>query len=103
MIGITEIIFSGIIFCVIWFLIFKFKLIYDEKSKLRNINARLEKQDIKTPELLAELKGHSDSITRQLQEKKEKEEEAKKQKKEDKKPGFLGKINFFKKKGVKKE
>ena len=100
MIGITEIIFSGIIFCVIWFLIFKFKLIYDEKSKLRNINARLEKQDIKTPELLAELKGHSDSISKQLQEQKEKKEAELKQKKQDKKPFFKG---FFKKKGVKKE
>jgi len=100
MIGITEIIFSGIIFCVIWFLIFKFKLIYDEKSKLRNINARLEKQDLKAPELLAELKEHSDSRNKQLEEQKEKEE-AKKQKKEDKKPGFFKR--FSKKKGVKKE
>jgi len=103
MIGITEIIFSFIIFCVIWFLVFKFKLIYDEKSKIRNINERLEKQDIKVPELLADMKGHNTKIANKIQEEKQKKEEVAKQKKADKKPGFLGKIKFFKKKGVKKE
>lgn len=103
MIGVTEIIFSIIIFCVIWFLVFKFKLLYDEKSKIRNINERLEKQDIKVPELLVEMKGHNDKIAAKIQEEKEKKEAAIKEKKAAKKPGFLGKIKFFKKKGVKKE
>jgi len=103
MIGITEIIFSFIIFCVIWFLVFKFKLIYDEKSKLRNINERLEKQDIKVPELLLDIKGHNKEVANKIQEEKEKKEAAIKEKKAAKKPGFLGKLNLFKKKGVKKE
>lgn len=47
MIGITEIIFSIIIFALIWYAIFKFKLIY-EKKKINNkerILKRIEEQN----------------------------------------------------------
>lgn len=53
--GIVELIFSIIIFCIIWVLIFKFKLILDEKRKLKNIDKKIEGQDIKT-DLIDELK-----------------------------------------------
>lgn len=76
MIGVTEIIFSFIIFCVIWFLVFKFKLLYDEKSKIRNINERLEKQNIQVPELLSKMKGHSEEVTKIREEEKQKKEAA---------------------------
>ncbi len=45
--GAVEIVFSTIAFFVIWFLIFKFKLMYDEKKAIQNINKKLEDQDKK--------------------------------------------------------
>jgi len=97
MIGLPEIIFSVIIFCVLWFIIFKFKLIYDEKSKLRNINARLEKQDFKAPELLADMKGHNELISKQIEEK----ERIEREKKENKPKKKLFNFKFLKKAGDK--
>jgi len=47
MIGIAEIIFSIIAFCVSWFLIFKFRLLWLEKNKYKNIVEKMEKQEKK--------------------------------------------------------
>lgn len=48
MINLVTIIFSLISFCVIWFLIFKFILIIDQKKKFKNIEEKIENQSIKT-------------------------------------------------------
>ena len=45
MIGVAEIIFSLFMFCMLWFVIFKFKLMYDKKKKLKNIPEKIEKQN----------------------------------------------------------
>lgn len=42
--GIVEIIVSVILFCIIWFIIFKIKLIYDEKMMNKNLIDKIEKQ-----------------------------------------------------------
>lgn len=42
--GVT-LIFALIMFCVIWFLIYKFKLIIAEKKKVKNIKEKIEKQE----------------------------------------------------------
>ena len=44
MIGTLEIILSIIVFCIIWFVIFKLKLIYDEKKIRKNINKKIDNQ-----------------------------------------------------------
>lgn len=44
MIGWGEILLSIFSFCIIWFLIFKIKLMYDVKKILENIEEKIEKQ-----------------------------------------------------------
>ena len=46
--GLAEIIFSTIIFIIIWFIVFKLMLMYDKKQPLKNIGNRIEEQDKKT-------------------------------------------------------
>ena len=47
-IGLAEIIFSIIVFSIIWYVIFKFKIIYQEKKILKKsyIEKRLDKQKL---------------------------------------------------------
>ena len=45
--GIVEIIFSIILFCIIWFIIFKVKLIYDEKMMKKNLIDNIKEQEDK--------------------------------------------------------
>ena len=47
MIGIVEIIFSLIMFCALWFIIFKFMLKYASKKILKDIVEKMEKQNKK--------------------------------------------------------
>ena len=47
MIGVAEIIFSIILFCALWFFIFKFVLKYEDKKNLKNIVKKMEDQDKK--------------------------------------------------------
>jgi len=99
MIGIIEIAFSTVMFCVIWFLIFKFKLMISEKKRFKNMFERIEKQDVKT-DLINEIKG----VQEKLLSNKEKIAKEIEEKKKSKKPEFLGKFKLFKKKKeVKKE
>ncbi len=44
MIGILEIIFSIIVFCVIWFVIFKLKIYYNEKTIRKDIENKIDNQ-----------------------------------------------------------
>lgn len=56
MIGLIEIIFILIISCVIWYIIFKLKLQFDSRDKLRNIEKKIEDQGEKLLEFQKELK-----------------------------------------------
>ena len=42
MIGLSEIIFSFIMFCIIWFFIFKFALMIHKKKIIKNMSKRVE-------------------------------------------------------------
>lgn len=55
MIDLVTIIFALLMFCVIWFLIFKFYFIVSMKKQFKNIEQKLEKQNIKT-DLIDEIK-----------------------------------------------
>lgn len=59
MIGLGEIIIAIISFCIIWFLIFKIRLMYDVKKILENIEEKIEKQtgNLFTQEAKQDLKG----------------------------------------------
>lgn len=46
--GLAEIIFATIVFIIIWFVVFKIKLMYDEKKPLTNIGNKIQEQDKKT-------------------------------------------------------
>lgn len=106
MIGVIEIIFSIIAFCVIWYFIFKVLLKIYNKKPYKNIDTKLEKQQerFKTEDLVKELSNYRKENPKQKIEDmiKPLKPEPKKQKEKKKKLSFkLPKI-FMKKDGNKK-
>lgn len=111
MIGALEIIFAAVMFCVIWFLIFKILLKVDKKKPLMNIEKKLEAQQekIKTGELLEQIKNQKqdkDNIKPQTLD----ERKTKVELKEEVEDKFLEegskerkKFNLFKRKNDKKD
>lgn len=62
MIDALTIIFALIMFCVIWFLIFKFVLIVDKKKQFKGIEEKIAKQNIKTDLIDQIKKQHAENI-----------------------------------------
>jgi len=85
---IGEIIFSMIIFCIIWFVIFKTKLDYDKKKILKDIANKIELQnnkffsDGKEFDLNSIIKGNVKEVKKVDEVKKTKKDNIKEVKKE---------------------
>lgn len=62
MIGAVEIIFSLMMFLIIWFIIFKLKLMLEEKKRLKNIDKKIEVQELKVSELIESIKNTPKSL-----------------------------------------
>lgn len=85
MIGFLEIIMSLIVFIIIWFVIFKIKLMMDKRVNVEKVLKRLDKQQIKTAVLDGKQVNLADNIRANLKEEEKVESKKKENKEEEKK------------------